>query len=99
MRDPDSALAYARKWLAARKAHSALREGTLDLLTGEGLAFVRQAGSERIVCVFNLTGGSIRFDLPGPARALDLGSGETRHVGDALALGPGGVWVGILQGL
>jgi alpha-glucosidase len=94
--DPDSALAYTRKWLAARKIHPALREGTLDLLAGEGLAFVREAQDERIVCVFNLTGGGIRFDLPGPARALDLGWGETRQAGDALALGPGGVWVGTL---
>lgn len=95
-RDPDSALAYTRKWLAARKAHPALRAGTLELLPGEGLAFVREAEGERIVCVFNLTGGSIRFDLPGPARALDLCLGDIRQVGDALALSPGGVWVGTL---
>lgn len=95
-RDPDSALAYARKWLAARREHPALREGSLELLPGEGLGFVREAGGERLICVFNLTGGSIRFDLPAPAQALDLGWGEARQVGAALALAPGGVWVGAL---
>ena len=94
-RDPDSALAYTRKWLAARKAHPALREGTLDLLPGEALAFVREHAGERIICVFNLTEGSLRFDLPGPARALDLGLGDIRQVGNALALGPASVWVGV----
>ena len=95
--DSDSALAYSRKWLAARKAHPALRAGTLELLPGEGLAFVREAEGERLACVFNLTDGSIRFDLPGPARGLDgLCLGDIRQVGDALALGPGGVWVGAL---
>jgi len=94
-RDPDSALAYTREWLAARKAHPALREGTLDLLPGEALAFVREHAGERIICVFNLTEGSLRFDLPGPVRALDLGLGEIRQVGNALALGPASVWVGV----
>ena len=95
-RDPDSALAFTRKWLGARNAHPALRSGTLTLLAGDALAFVREAGSEKIVCVFNLGEDGVRFDLPGPARALELGTGEARLVGSALALGPGSAWFGAL---
>ena len=95
-RDPDSPLAYSRKLLAARKRYPALRTGTLTLLPGDILAFVREAEGERIVCVFNPGEGSVRVDLPGPARGLDLGSGEVRLVGTALALGPGSAWFGCL---
>jgi alpha-glucosidase len=94
--DPDSALAYTRKLLAGRKAHPALRSGTLTLLPGDGLAFVRETQGERIVCVFNLGTGGIQMDLPGPARALDLGTGEARLSGSSLTLGPGAVWLGVL---
>ena len=92
--DPDSHLVYTRNLLAARKAHPALRTGTLTLLPGDVLAFVREAQGERIVCVFNPGEGSVRFDLPGPAQALDWGTGEARLVGAALALGPGAAWFG-----
>jgi alpha-glucosidase len=94
--DPDSALAYTRKLLAARKAHPALRIGTLTLLPGDGLAFVREADGERIVCAFNLETGSTRFDLPGPGRALDIATGDARLAGSSLTLGPGAAWLGIL---
>jgi alpha-glucosidase len=92
--DPDSALAFTRKLLSARNAHPALRTGTLTLLPGEVLAFVRETADEKIVCVFNLGDDGMRFDLPGPATALDLGTGEARLVSAALALGPGGAWFG-----
>lgn len=95
-RDPDSPLAYTRKLLAARKGHPALRTGTLTLLPGDALAFVREAGGERIVCVFNPGEGRVRFDLPGPAQALDLGTGKSRLVGATLALAPGSAWFGTL---
>ena len=39
---------------AARQAHPALRDGSLSLLPGEALAFVRDSGGEKIVCAFNL---------------------------------------------
>jgi len=94
--DPQSSLAYTRKLLAARNRHPALRSGSLTLLSGDGVAFIREAEGERIVCVFNPGEGSIRCDLPGPARALDLATGEARLVGSALALGPGSAWFGCL---
>ena len=93
--DPASPLAYTRKLLAARKAHPALRSGTPTLLPGETLAFVREAESERIVCAFNLGTRDIALDLPGPAQALDLGTGEARLSGSSLTLGPGAAWFGI----
>jgi len=94
--DPVSALAYTRKLLAARKAHPALRTGTLTLLPGEGLAFVREAEGERIVCAFNLGADDLHLDLPAPARALDLGTGAAQLAGSSLTLGPGAAWFGRL---
>ena len=93
--DGASALAYTRKLLAARKAHPALRTGTLTLLPGDGLAFLREAEGERIVCAFNLGTQDIQLDLPGPAQALDLGTGEARLTGSSLMLGAGAAWFGI----
>jgi len=94
--DPDSTLAYVRKLLAARNAHPALREGDLILLGG--LAFVRQAGDERIVCAFNLGQDETAVTLPGPARDLGLGTGSTRLDGARLTLGPFSAFLGPLEG-
>ena len=94
--DPNSALAFTRKFHSARNAHPALRTGTLTLLPGDVLAFVREAADEKIVCVFNLGDDVVRFDFPGPATALDLGTGEARVVDAALALGPAAAWFGTL---
>jgi alpha-glucosidase len=94
-RDADSALSYARKLLAARKAHPALRDGCLDLLPGAMLAFIRRSGDEGIVCVFNLTDAESALDLPGPATALDFGTGEATLSGTRLTLGPGAAWFGV----
>jgi len=94
--DPASTLAYAKKLLAARNAHPALREGNLTLL--DGLAFVRHAGGERIVCAFNLGQGEIAVTLPMPARDLGLGTGSARLDGVRLTLGPLSVFLGLLEG-
>lgn len=93
--DPDSTLAYARKVLAARRAHAALRAGTLTLLP-DGLAFVRQAGDERIVCAFNLGPGEAMLDLPGPTQDLGLDTGLARLDGTRLSLGPMSAFLGLL---
>ncbi|HEY0267323.1 MAG TPA: alpha-amylase family glycosyl hydrolase, partial [Rhizomicrobium sp.] len=97
-KDPASALAFTRALLAARKAHPALRAGTLDLLEGPLLAFVREAEGERIVCAFNLTDAEGTMDLPGPAVALGLGTGEAAQDGNRLTLGRFSAWLGVLQG-
>jgi len=95
-RDPNSTLVYARKLLAARTATPALRDGSLTLLDGEALAFVREGGGQKIACVFNLTDGELAQDLPGPAVALDLGTGRAVLSGSRLVLGPHSAWLGTL---
>jgi alpha-glucosidase len=92
--DPASTLAYARKLLAARQG--ALRDGGLTLLPGPVLAFIRQSGDERIVCAFNLTNVAAACDLPGPATAMDLGTGQTGLEDSRLELGPHSAFFGRL---
>ena len=95
-KDGGSALAFTRALLAARRASAALREGDLVLLPGPLLAFVRQKGPEKIVCVFNLGGSESTLDLPGPAKALAFGTGTTTQSGTRLVLGPFSAWFGSL---
>ena len=95
-KDAGSALAFTRKLLAARKTHPALRDGSLELLPGPSLAFVRQGGSEKLVCAFNLTDAPAVLDLPGPATSLDLGTGEASLSGSRLTLGRYSAWLGAL---
>ena len=95
-KDPGSALAYARRLLGARKSHRALWDGSLTLLPGEALAFVREGGGQKIACVFNLTGQEQVLDLPGPALPLDLGTGRAVLSGTRLTLGPNSAWLGTI---
>ncbi|HVW72603.1 MAG TPA: alpha-amylase family glycosyl hydrolase [Rhizomicrobium sp.] len=95
-RNTASPLALTRRLLAARKDHAALRDGELELLPGPALAFLRRSGNERLVCAFNLTDGAMTLDLPGPARTLDLGVGETSLSGPRLRLGPFSAFLGAL---
>jgi alpha-glucosidase len=95
-KDPTSALAFTRKLLRARKDHPALRQGTLELLPGPVLAFLRQSNGERLVCAFNLTGAPITIDLPQPPVPLDLETGETSLSGRRLTLGPASAFLGAL---
>jgi alpha-glucosidase len=98
--DPNSALAYARMLLAARRRHPALRLGTLALAETDGpcLAFVRQDGKERLFCAFNLGDAQLGLALPGAVSALPLGTGEARLEGTRLTLGPLSAWFGVLEG-
>lgn len=54
--DADSVLAFARAFLAFRRAHPALRRGTARFLDAPEpvLAFERNTDGERLLCVFNL---------------------------------------------
>src|SRR5690606_3385773 len=53
--DDLSVLAHYRAVLALRRAHPALVSGTIRLLEAEGdvLAFIREGGGEKLLCVFN----------------------------------------------
>ncbi|WP_158915983.1 alpha-glucosidase [Caulobacter sp. S45] len=61
--DPQSMLAFVRRWLAWRRGEPAMRTGDIAFLDGpaEVLAFFR--GGERL-CLFNLGETDARFTLP-----------------------------------
>ena len=93
--DPASTLAYARALLAARRTHPALAAGGITLLdTPEDiLAFVREDGQSRVLCVFNLGDAPSHWTPPaecGKARVIAthdaVGDGT---VPEALAPGTG----------
>ena len=94
--DPDSALAYCRKLAPARQAHPALREGSLELLPGPLLAFIRRKDTQQIICVFNLTGAGAAMELPGAAKPLDLDTGKAVLSGTKLTFDDHGAWFGFL---
>ncbi|MET0137017.1 MAG: alpha-glucosidase family protein [Sphingobium sp.] len=72
--DPASILATYRAAIAERKAHPALATGSLTFLASDDediLAFVREGGGERLLCLFNFarearkwTGEGATVDLP-----------------------------------
>jgi alpha-glucosidase len=97
-RDPDSALAVARRLIAWRKQHPALTRGEVDIidLPDPILAFRRHLGNEAIVAAFNLSDQSASLDaacLPffEPDEAVPF---VTRWAGDALHLPPFGFSLG-----
>lgn len=96
--DPNSPLAFARAFLTARKQHAALITGEMEFLAapGEVLAFIRATGTERLLCVFNMSRKPVIWDLTaaGKAAALDLGCGDARLTGTTLELGPLAAWFG-----
>jgi alpha-glucosidase len=97
-KDPNSTLAYARKFLAARKAEPALVTGEMKFIPAPlpVLAFARTLGKERLVGIFNLSRQPVAFDL-GPLGAvtpLDLACGDTAVRGNTLDLGPLACWFG-----
>ena len=69
--DPASTLAMTREVLAQRRAHLALRTGSIRVLDlpAPAIGFLREGGGERIACLFNLSadGVTLRHDaLDGP---------------------------------
>ncbi len=73
--DPASVLSRYRQMVAFRRAHPALRTGSIAFLdVPEGvLALVREGAGERILCAFNLGRAASRFPVPAglTATALD----------------------------
>jgi alpha-glucosidase len=64
--DPQSVLAHYRRLLAFRRAHPALRNGSVAFLDAPEniLAFIREGDGERIVCLFNLSSTASVFKVP-----------------------------------
>jgi alpha-glucosidase len=87
----DSPLEFARHFLHARKQSAALRLGELVFLNADKpvLAFTREHGAEKILCVFNMSGGDASFTHPAIAhgKVLGLGCGNSSDSGETLTLG------------
>lgn len=64
--DPHSTLSMARRFIALRKRHPALRYGGMQLLETSAavLSFERSFAAERILCVFNLGLAEARIEPP-----------------------------------
>lgn len=74
--DPASVLHVARRIIALRQAHPALRTGGLELVEGPHdllvfHRFERMHGGERLMCVFNLGHVPIDWSPPASARLIE----------------------------
>jgi alpha-glucosidase len=96
-----SVLHFYRALLAFRKEHRPLSKGSIELLEAPAgiLAFIRAAGNEQILCVFNMTEAEILYALPEGLRPQDIGApGVTAVPADgALSLGPFNAYIGSLN--
>ncbi len=78
-----SVLQHYKEVLAFRKQHPALQNGTIDFLESDSddvLAFMRKAGNEALLCLFNFAEGPARFVIPsevGAVSALGFPGQET----------------------
>ena len=70
--DDASVLASYRATLALRREHPALVSGSIRFLDAEGeiLAFIREDGAERLLCVFNFAGDPGNWPLPADIGAV-----------------------------
>ncbi|WP_283148773.1 alpha-glucosidase family protein [Silvimonas soli] len=81
--DAQSVLNDYRRFIAWRKTQGALCQGNLTLLPAheQVLAFVRQAGDERLLCALNLSDKPASYALPAGVQATDLiGHGFTGQI-------------------
>ncbi|WEK51873.1 MAG: alpha glucosidase [Candidatus Kaistia colombiensis] len=72
--DRASVLAHYRQMIAFRRAHPALRNGTIAFVDSpdDVLAFVREHDGEKIFCAFHLAGNGERFALPAGMKVTPL---------------------------
>jgi alpha-glucosidase len=98
--DGGSVLAVYRAMLALRKHHPALVRGSIRFLDAEGdvLAFIREGGGERFLCVFNFADEPADWLLPedmGAMQAIDVGRSAALQE-ESLSLPPLGCFLGRL---
>lgn len=65
-KDFASVLSHYRRMLGFRRQHRALVEGSIEFLDGsrDVLAFVRAAGDDRLLCLFNFGGKAANWKVP-----------------------------------
>jgi alpha-glucosidase len=97
-RDRESALNFARRFLAFRKTSAALRWGEIAFLDAVPplLAFTREYDSGELLCLFNMSGEVVEFaeNLLSGVDALEIGCGKAERSGNALRLEPYAAWFG-----
>lgn len=100
--DTDSTLAYSRQLLAARREHPALAVGGITLLDSpeDILAFLREDGDARMLCVFNLGETPGHWTAPADLGAPTLIATESAVGGGDVpeALAPGTGYWAVVQG-
>ncbi|HVY83997.1 MAG TPA: alpha-glucosidase [Caulobacterales bacterium] len=86
--DPHAVLAFTRELVVLRKQSLALREGEYEELPApEHVSmFVRSAGGERVLCVFNLGDAETRLALPAGFNTPRLTVGDARIANRELVL-------------
>ena len=94
--DPGSVLARCRQLLGFRRAHPALRTGTITLRDAPAplWVFEREGDGERILCVLNLSNQPASLVIEDGWAALDGHGFASRLEGGALRLPPFGVFFG-----
>ncbi|WP_435528736.1 beta-galactosidase BglA [Mesorhizobium robiniae] len=97
--DEKSVLASYRAMLALRRQHVALVQGSIRFLDAEGdvLAFIREGGGEKLLCVFNFAVESANWPLPPDVDVAEtVGHGDTGAVlqDKILSLPPLGCFLG-----
>ena len=100
--DPHSTLAFYRALIRFRREHPALRTGSIGFAPApdDVLAFIREGGGERLVCVFNLAGHETHVGLPSGASVTPLDGhgfgGKLDPTVRIVALRPGDAFFGKL---
>lgn len=94
-----SVLASYRAMLALRKQHVALVQGSIRFLDAEGdvLAFIREGGGEKLLCVFNFADEPANWPLAPDvdvAETIDLGGTGAALQSKILSLPPLGCFLG-----
>jgi alpha-glucosidase len=95
-----SVLEFYRALLAFRKTHPALAKGEITLLDSSGdiLAFTREDGAERLLCVFNMGDSAAEFAIPTGISPHDTGCPGViaAPMDGKLGLEPFGAYIGAL---
>jgi alpha-glucosidase len=90
--NPESTLSYARRLFAARQQNVALRLGEVETIESSHsiLAFVREFGGERVLCVFNMSDAQAQFRDKNltASRSVGVTCGSVEVRGEQLSLGP-----------
>jgi alpha-glucosidase len=94
-------LGFYRALLAFRKQHPALIKGSIALLTSSEdiLAFIREDGGEKLLCVFNMGENPGEFSIPSgmSPKSVDAPGVASEVSGGSLSLAPFAAYIGALH--